>query len=56
MENGWSEDAMDDIGRIAYMREHLQSVLEAIHIDGCNVTGYTHWTIVDNFEWNNGYT
>lgn len=57
-ENGWSDDDGEtvDIGRINYMRDHLNAVLQAIHEDGCNVKGYTVWSIMDNFEWLAGYT
>ncbi|XP_004527187.1 myrosinase 1 [Ceratitis capitata] len=55
-ENGWSDDGqLNDSGRIDYLQAHLQAVLNAIN-DGCNVTHYSHWSLVDNFEWNKGYT
>lgn len=34
---------------------HLLAVLDAIN-DGCNVTGHTTWSILDNFEWMRGYS
>lgn len=56
-ENGWSDAGeLNDNGRIEYLRTHLRAVLDARHLDGCAVTGYTHWSIIDNFEWNQGYT
>ena len=56
-ENGWSDDGqLLDTGRIDYLKGHLQAVLDAIHFDHCNVTGYAHWSIIDNFEWLQGYT
>ncbi|XP_065364707.1 myrosinase 1-like [Calliphora vicina] len=55
-ENGWSDDGqLDDMERIDYLKAHLQAVLNAINM-GCNVTRYTHWSLIDNFEWQRGYT
>ena len=56
-ENGWSDDGeIYDTGRIAYMTGHLKAVLDAVRIDNCRVTGYTYWSIIDNFEWMQGFT
>ncbi|CAO1425640.1 unnamed protein product [Diamesa serratosioi] len=56
-ENGWSDDGeMEDNGRIEYITDHLIAVSKAINEDGCNVIGYTVWSIIDNFEWLMGYT
>lgn len=55
-ENGWSDngDSMDE-NRVAYLRGHLKATLKAL-ADGCNVSGYTVWSIIDNFEWLSGFT
>ena len=52
-ENGTGTD--DDRWRIEYIAQHLVQVKRAIDA-GCDVRGYFHWTSVDNFEWNHGWT
>lgn len=55
-ENGYRDDGEEiDENRTNYLKAHLQAVLNALN-DGCNVQGYTHWSLVDNFEWIFGYT
>lgn len=55
-ENGWSDDGeIEDDGRVEYLQLHLNAVSEAIEA-GCKVTGYTVWSLTDNFEWKMGYT
>jgi beta-glucosidase len=44
-----------DTRRIHYYREHLRELARAIH-DGADVRGYHAWSILDNFEWAEGYT
>jgi len=45
---------VNDQERIYYLRLHLQSVWESIH-KGVNVKGYYVWSLMDNFEWAQGY-
>jgi len=55
-ENGWSDHGeIEDVDRELYLRGHLQAVQDAILEDGCNVQGHMTWSIIDNFEWTNGY-
>jgi beta-glucosidase len=44
-----------DDRRILYYHEHLRELARAIH-DGSDVRGYHAWSILDNFEWAEGYT
>ncbi|PSN34228.1 hypothetical protein C0J52_24414 [Blattella germanica] len=56
-ENGYSDHgALNDTWRIKYITGYLSEMLKAIHIDSCNVIGYSYWSFMDNFEWNAGYT
>ena len=52
-ENGFS-DAMDD-RRPRAILEHLAMIHRAIS-EGIPVRGYLHWSLVDNFEWNDGWS
>lgn len=55
-ENGWSDDGeLEDTGRLAYLRGHLQAVLDALN-DGCRVLGHATWSLLDNFEFVYGYS
>ncbi len=47
--------AIPDARRIAYYRDHLVELHRAIQ-DGARVRGYHAWSIMDNFEWAEGYT
>ena len=44
-----------DVRRIHFYREHLRELARAIN-DGADVRGYHAWSILDNFEWAEGYT
>lgn len=44
-----------DGGRTAYLRAHLQAVARAVEL-GADVSGYFYWSLLDNFEWDSGYS
>ena len=52
-ENGIA-DAEDKL-RTRYLTGHLEELHKAITLDGVPVKGYYHWTLMDNFEWSDGY-
>jgi len=43
-----------DTGRIDYTKRYLQWLHRAT-AEGIPVEGYTHWSLMDNFEWAEGY-
>jgi beta-glucosidase len=51
-ENGLGTD--DDDARRVYTEHALTGLAHAIG-DGVDVRGYTHWTLLDNFEWTSGF-
>ncbi|WZZ48490.1 hypothetical protein YC2023_048597 [Brassica napus] len=50
------EQLLKDTKRIEYHEKHLQELHKAITEDGCDVRGYSAWSLLDNFEWEHGYT
>lgn len=59
-ENGYAghtppvDGRINDQDRIAYFREHLRQLAAAIG-DGVNLDAYFAWTLMDNYEWAEGY-
>ena len=51
-ENGLADAA--DTKRRGYIGGYLAATREAIAA-GCDVRGYLHWSLLDNFEWEDGY-
>ncbi|XP_034219429.1 beta-glucosidase 12-like [Prunus dulcis] len=49
------EKVLDDSNRIDYYYRHL-CYLQAAIKKGAKVKGYFAWSLLDNFEWNKGYT
>ncbi|WP_261301599.1 glycoside hydrolase family 1 protein [Paenibacillus andongensis] len=52
-ENGIATD--DDTRRIAFIDQALKGVHDCI-ADGFQVLGYMHWSLMDNFEWQLGFS
>ncbi|MEV8015587.1 GH1 family beta-glucosidase [Streptomyces sp. NPDC086554] len=53
-ENGCSYEGLDDQERISYLDGHLRALHRALEA-GVDVRGYFVWSLMDNFEWAEGY-
>ena len=51
-ENGIATD--DDEWRIEYIEAHLKQIIK-LREEGIDIRGYYYWSILDNFEWAEGY-
>jgi beta-glucosidase len=45
---------VDDPRRVDYVRQHIQAMARVI-ADGIPLKGYCLWSLMDNFEWAEGY-
>ena len=45
----------DDTRRVAFIQQALSGVQRCI-TDGLPIKGYLHWSLMDNFEWQKGYS
>ncbi len=50
-----ADGALEDLGRGRYLRSYLAAAAEAWR-EGCDLRGYFVWTLVDNFEWADGFS
>jgi beta-glucosidase len=55
LDNPDERDRVPDMRRTAFHREHLAELARAI-ADGAKVRAYHAWSLVDNFEWADGYS
>ncbi|XP_068596865.1 beta-klotho [Brachionichthys hirsutus] len=58
-EGGWFSEARvgkEDTVAIYLMKKFLNQVLQAIKLDGVQVFGYSVWSLVDGFEWTDGFS
>ncbi|XP_053618470.1 myrosinase 1-like [Plodia interpunctella] len=46
---------LDDQERVDYYRGYLKEVKKAMTLDGVNIAAFTAWSLMDNFEWMDGY-
>ena len=54
LENGTAEAATDDVRRQRQLVRHAQAMARAAR-RGADVRGYFHWSLLDNFEWAEGF-
>ena len=47
---------MRDDGRVLFYHNYTSEMQRAINEDGVDVRGYFAWSLMDNFEWERGYT
>ncbi|XP_062077857.1 putative beta-glucosidase 41 isoform X2 [Humulus lupulus] len=50
------EKALKDERRITFHTDYLSNLSAAIRQDDCDIRGYFVWSLLDNWEWNMGYT
>jgi beta-glucosidase len=51
-----SEDEhINDPERVEFFRSHIRAAIEAYN-QGVDLRGFFAWSLLDNFEWNSGYT
>jgi beta-glucosidase len=48
------DGSVHDVDRVHYLDDHLAAMSRAIR-DGVDVRGYYCWSLLDNFEWAEGY-
>ena len=51
-ENGVADK--NDVYRSKFILDHLKEIHRAIQ-NGVNIKGYLHWSLLDNFEWKEGF-
>ncbi|KAH6671586.1 beta-glucosidase A [Plectosphaerella plurivora] len=49
------DEILDDTLRTEYFDTYVKALAAAVTEDGCKVKGYMAWSLLDNFEWAEGY-
>ncbi|HEY5786642.1 MAG TPA: GH1 family beta-glucosidase [Microlunatus sp.] len=52
---GRADEALDDSFRTRFLRDHLLALKTAVD-DGARLESYNAWSLMDNFEWAQGYS
>lgn len=52
-ENGIAD--ADDSRRVAFITDHLRALHQTLQV-GVDVRGYFYWSLLDNFEWSEGFS
>ena len=47
--------AVHDDFRVDFYRNYINNAIDAITVDGVNLKSYFGWSLLDNFEWADGY-
>ena len=55
LENGIADSADDDVNRQRFIVRHTQAMWHAMHHHGVDCRGYFYWSLIDNFEWAEGF-
>ena len=50
------DGAVHDPRRVAYLQDHLDACARAVDAGRRRCAGYFAWSLLDNFEWERGYT
>ena len=50
-----SSNAISDLQRVAFLQEYIGAIADALK-QGAPVNGYFVWSLLDNFEWAEGYS
>jgi len=52
---GSDDQVVEDPERVAYLRDHIAACRRALD-EGIDLRGYFVWSLLDNFEWNHGFS
>ena len=55
LECGIADNAPDDLRRQRFLVRHAQATWRAIHHDAVPVKSFCYWSLLDNFEWAEGF-